>query len=54
MGSASGDLPVGGQVFAENLPRPMEFALMVTVNVTETERSVDELMALPEPSRLDD
>jgi hypothetical protein len=45
----SGDLSVSGQVFADNLPQPKDFTLMIAVNVTETEMSLDDLTALPEP-----
>lgn len=45
---ASGDLPLCGLVFADNLPQPKHFALTVSVTVTKTAMTVDELCLLPE------
>lgn len=42
----SGDLTLGGLVFADNLPRPKEFSLTVTATVKTTAMSVDELCSL--------
>ena len=43
----SGDLSLCGLVFADNLPQPKEFALTVSVTVTKTAMTVDELCSLP-------
>lgn len=51
---ASGELPLSGQVLAENLSPPKDFTLLISVNVTQTRMSVDELKALPEPVEADD
>ncbi len=45
---ASGDLSLCGLVFADNLPQPKDFALGVSVTVTKTAMTVDELCSLPE------
>ena len=45
---ASGDLPLCGLVFADNLPQPKDFALTVSVTVTKTAMTVNELCSLPE------
>jgi hypothetical protein len=45
---ASGDLSLCGLVFADNLPQPKDFALTVSVTVTKTAMTVDELCSLPE------
>ncbi|HZZ81776.1 MAG TPA: hypothetical protein VFE62_24960, partial [Gemmataceae bacterium] len=50
----TGDLPLCGQVFADNLPQPKDFALIVSVNVTATSMSVNELCSLPELAVDDD
>jgi hypothetical protein len=50
----NGDLTLRGQVFADNLPRPKDFTLTVSVTLTETSMSVDELCSLPEPEVQDD
>jgi len=47
---ASGDLPLSGLLFAENLPQPKDFTLLIYVNVTRTKLTVAELLALPDPS----
>jgi len=44
---ASGDLSLCGLVFADNLPQPKEFVLTVSVTVTKTAMTVDELCSLP-------
>ncbi|MBE7508509.1 MAG: ATP-binding protein [Planctomycetia bacterium] len=46
----SGELALNGQVFADNLPQPKDFALTIAVNVTQRSMSVAELCALPEPT----
>ncbi len=51
---ASGDLRLSGQVFAENLPQPKDFTLLISVNVKQTRMSVEELKALPEQAGSDD
>jgi hypothetical protein len=51
---ASGDLPLSGRVFAENLPQPEEFMLLISVQVTETKMSVAQLRSLPDPETDDD
>lgn len=45
---ASGDLPLCGLVFTDNLPQPKHFALTVSVTVTKTAMTVDKLCLLPE------
>ena len=47
---ASGDFCVNGQVFAENLPQPKDFTLLISVTVTRTELSVAELLSMPDPA----
>ena len=46
----SGELQVGGEVFAENLPQPKDFNLVVSVNVADRQMTVTELRSLPEPA----
>jgi hypothetical protein len=46
---AGGEMPLSGQVFAENLPQPKDFSLMIAANVSTTRMGVAELMALPDP-----
>ncbi len=41
----SGDYPLQGQVFADNLPTPQEFTLTVTADVQHTTFAVEELCA---------
>lgn len=48
----SGDLCLAGQVFAANLPQPKDFQLAMTVNVTEKQVTVKEILDLPEPTPL--
>jgi hypothetical protein len=43
----SGDLTLGGQIFADNLPQPKDCTLTVSVTVTKTAMTVDELCSLP-------
>lgn len=43
----SGDLSLCGLVFADNLPQPKDFTLTVSVTVTKTAMTVDELCSLP-------
>lgn len=50
----TGDLTLRGQVFADNLPQPKDFTLTVSVTVTETSMSVDDLCSLPEPAQEED
>ena len=50
----SGDLSLNGQLFAENLPQAKDYSLLISANVTQTQMSVDELKALPEPLESDD
>ncbi len=50
----TGDLTLQGQVFADNLPQPKDFTLTVSVTVTETSLSVDDLCSLPEPAEEED
>jgi hypothetical protein len=42
----SGEMPINGQIFSENLPQPKDFSLAVNVNVTETRMTVAELLVL--------
>ena len=42
----SGDVTLAGQIFADNLPQPKEFALVASVSVTETALTVDDLCEL--------
>jgi hypothetical protein len=42
----SGDLALCGLIFADNLPHPQDFTLTVSVTVTKTAMTVDELRAL--------
>lgn len=44
----AGHLALQGQVFADNLLQPKAFTLTVSIAVTETSLSVDELCSLPE------
>lgn len=46
----SGDLLLCGLVFADNLPQPKDVALTVSVKVTKTSMTIDELCSLPEPA----
>jgi hypothetical protein len=41
----SGDYPIQGQVFADNLPTPQQFALTVTADVEHTTLTMEELCA---------
>lgn len=50
----SGDVPLAGQVFAENLPQPKDFTLTIRANVTKTRLSLAQLRSLSDPSRLND
>jgi len=50
----SGAVAVSGQVFAENLPQPLDFSLVITVNVRDTVMSLEQLTSLPEPVDPDD
>ncbi len=43
----SGDFPLCGLLFADNLPRPKDFALTVSVSVTRRTMTVNELCSLP-------
>ena len=43
----SGDLSLSGLVFADNLPQPKNFLLTVSVMVTRTAMTLDELRSLP-------
>lgn len=45
---ASGDFPLCGFIYADNLPQPKDFALTVSVTVTKTAMTVDKLCSLPE------
>jgi hypothetical protein len=44
---ACGDLTLRGLVFADNLPQPKDFELIVSISVTQTRLTVDELCSLP-------
>lgn len=44
----SGDISLGGTVLADNLPRPKEFTLCISVVVRQTAMSINELYVLPE------
>ena len=44
---ASGDLPLRGVIFADNLPQPKDFVLTVSGTVREMTMTVDELCSLP-------
>lgn len=46
---ASGEVPLAGQIFADNLPHPKDFSLTIAANVSTTSMTVAELMALPDP-----
>jgi hypothetical protein len=48
--AASGDLSLCGMVFADNLPQPKGFALTVSVTVTNTVMTVNELCSMPDPA----
>ena len=52
--STTGEIPAHGQIFAGNLPRPVDFSLTMTVHVTETQMSLEELKELPLPADQDD
>jgi schlafen family protein len=47
---ASGDISLVGQVYADNLPRPKDFTLTISVTVARTRVTVADLMSLPDPS----
>jgi hypothetical protein len=44
--AVSGDLTLCGQIFADNLPQPKDCTLTVSVTVTKTAMTVDELCSL--------
>ncbi len=46
---ATGSLSLSGLVFADKLPQPKAFTLTVSVTVTKTNLTVEELCSLPEP-----
>lgn len=50
----SGEISLRGTVFADNLPRPKEFTRCVSVIVSQSAMSIDELCALPESTTEDD
>jgi hypothetical protein len=52
--AASGDLSLCGVVYADNLPQPRDFTLAVSVTVTETAMTVEQLCSLPDPPGQDD
>lgn len=43
---SSGDFPLRGSVFADNLPKPKDVVLTISVSVTKTAMTVDELCSL--------
>jgi flagellar motor switch/type III secretory pathway protein FliN len=47
-------MPLNGLIFSENLPQPKDFTLTVDANVMQTEMTVDELLAMPEPDDEDE
>lgn len=50
----SGEVKLTGHLYAANLPQPQEFTLTVAADVTVTQMTVDELLAVPEPSEDED
>ena len=51
---ASGELSLCGLVFTDNLPQPKDFTLTVSVKMTKTAMTVDELCSLPDPAERDE
>lgn len=45
----SGEVELAGRVLAGNLPDPQDYTLTIDANVSETEMTVNELVALPDP-----
>jgi hypothetical protein len=50
----SGDLILKGQIFADNLPKPKDFMLTVSVTITETRMTVDDLCTMPRQPKQED
>jgi hypothetical protein len=51
---ASGEMPLIGQVFAENLPQPKDFTLTISVKASRSRMTLAELTSLPDPSGSDE
>jgi hypothetical protein len=51
---ASGQVPLGGHVFADNLPQPKEFTLEISATVSRTSMTVAQLTALSAPPESDE
>lgn len=45
----NGEMELAGRLLAGNLPDPQDFTLTIDANVSETEMTVDELVAMPDP-----
>jgi hypothetical protein len=50
----SGELPLAGRVFAENLPAPKDFSLVISANVTRTTMTLQNLLNLAQPVSTDE
>jgi hypothetical protein len=51
--SNSGELALAGRVFAENLPAPKDFALVISANVTRTTMTLDSPLNPDHPASTD-
>jgi hypothetical protein len=54
MQSNSGETALAGRVFAENLPDPKEFVLVISANVTKTTITLEGLLNLAQPPSPDE
>lgn len=50
----SGECCLVGRVYAANLPEPKDFQLLIRASIADAIITVDDLMALPEPSAFED
>ncbi len=50
----TGEFTLNGQSYARNLSEPKAFALTIHANITKSQMTVDELLALPEPGKEND
>jgi hypothetical protein len=50
----SGEVQIVGSLFAANLPKPQSFTLSINAQISRTEMTLDELMALDEPDDIED
>jgi hypothetical protein len=50
----SGEITLAGRVFAENLPAPMDFALVISANVTTTTMTLEKLLNLAQTVSVDE